>query len=97
MGEKVQTLFLQNQLETVPVNKLYLVLELLSQFIHHFGVQTQEHDQRGGCAGCGFMPAKQQLCGRLLDGLQTETHSVAHMKKSCGRALQQVISSLPAC
>lgn len=38
MGMKVQTLFLQNKLKTVLVNKLYLVLELLSQFMHYFGV-----------------------------------------------------------
>lgn len=38
MGMKVQTLFLQNKLKTVLVKKLYLVLELLSQFMHYFGV-----------------------------------------------------------
>ena len=50
----------------------YLVDNLLSQSVHDFRVQSQEHNQRGGCAGRGLVAAKQQLSGRLLNGLRTD-------------------------
>lgn len=55
----------------------YLVHQFLPQSAHNFRVQAQEHDQRGGCAGCGFMAPKQQFCSRLLNSLETENQFVS--------------------
>lgn len=50
----------------------YLVHQFLPQSVDSVRVEAQEHQQRGGCAGRGFMAPEQQLCSRLFNGLETQ-------------------------
>lgn len=62
----------QSHRVSAPPSWTYLLQQFLPQSTYDLGVQAQEHDQRGGGAGCGFMAPEQQLCGGFLDGLETD-------------------------
>lgn len=64
---------LKNNFKTPQLHSIkYLVHQFLPQSFDSFRVEAQEHQQRGGCAGRGFMAPEQQLCSRLFNGLETQ-------------------------